>query len=87
MLPKANEQRKNPSKCELFKINPSTFRVINSGNEFPGVKEIGCHELKLLGTPILPEAIESTLAPKLDNLKVMTEHLKLLKRHDALFLL
>ena len=77
----------NPSKCELFKINPSSTRVINSGKEFPGVKEIGCQELKLLGAPILPEANEDALAPKLDTLRVMTERLKLLKRHDALFLL
>ena len=77
----------NPSKCELFKINPLSTRVINSEKEFPGVKEIGCHELKLLGAPILPEANEDTLAPKLDTLRVMAERLKLLNRHDALFLL
>ena len=35
----------NQSKCELFKINPSTTRVINSEKEFPGMKEINCPNL------------------------------------------
>ena len=35
----------------------------------------------------MKKANENTLAPKLDTLRVMTERLKLLKRHDALFLL
>ena len=73
----------NPSKCELFSINPSQEVM----SEFPGVKEISATDLKLLGAPILQEAFEDVLHSKLENLKTMVERLKQLDSHDALFLL
>ena len=73
----------NPSKCELFSINPSQEVM----SEFPGVKEISAADLKLLGAPILQEAFEDVLHSKLENLKTMVERLKQLDSHDALFLL
>ena len=73
----------NPSKCDLFSINPSKDVM----SEFPGVKEIAAAALMLIGAPILQEAFEDVLHSKLENLKTMVERLKRLDSHDALFLL
>jgi hypothetical protein len=77
----------NPSKSELFQISALSEISENAISKFPGVQEISAKELKLLGAPILPEANEEVLQPKLESLQIMVERLKLLKRHDSLFLL
>ena len=53
----------------------------------PGVKLQNKNNLTLLGSPIFPEAIESILEPKLENLILMATRLKEIDAHDALFLL
>ena len=45
------------------------------------------HELTLLGSPILPEAIKTVLNAKIESLKLMTERLTTIGAHEALFLL
>ena len=60
--------------------------VINTAQEFPGIKVIQPEDLTLLGAPLLPCANEKVLSEKLDNLKTLTDHLKLLHEHDALYL-
>ena len=77
----------NPSKSELFRISALSEVSENAISKFPGVQEISAVELKLLRAPILPEANEGVLQPKLESLQLMVNRLKLLKRHDALFLL
>ena len=77
----------NPSKSELFRISAVSEISENAISKFPGVQEISAKELKLLGAPILPEANEEVLQPKLESLQIMVERLKLSKRHNALFLL
>ena len=44
-------------------------------------------DLTLLGAPVLPCANEKVLSAKLDSLKTLTDRLKLLNEHDALYLL
>ena len=41
----------------------------------------------ILGTAILPEAIEDMLKPKLDKLKLMAQHLSEIEKHDGLYIL
>ena len=53
----------------------------------PGVKLLSKDNLTLLGAPIFPEAIESILGTKLENLTLMVNRLKEIDAHDALFLL
>ena len=52
-----------------------------------GIKVVERNELKLLGAPIFPEAIESVLEPKIENLALMTDRLKQIDPHEAMFLL
>ena len=73
------------SKCELMLIDSQS--VIDSAREFPGIKVIQPEDLTLLGAPVLPCANEKVLSAKLDTLKTLTDHLKLLHEHDALYLL
>ena len=51
------------------------------------IKVVERNELKLLGAPIFPEAIESVLEPKIENLALMTDRLKQIDSHEAMFLL
>ena len=52
-----------------------------------GAKIMTSSELTLLGAPIFPEAIETVLEPKLENLKLMTKRLQEIDSHEGLFLL
>ena len=73
----------NFSKCELMLKDSH----IDSAQEFPGIKIIQPNELTLLGAPVLPSSNEKVLRAKLDSLKILTERLKQLHEHDALYLL
>ena len=73
------------SKCELMLIDSQS--IIDSAQEFPGIKVIQPGDLTLLGAPVLPCANEKVLSAKLDTLKILTDRLKLLHEHDALYLL
>ena len=81
----------NPGKCELYLVNPLLEECKNALDTFnnvtPGVKLLNKANLKLLGAPIFPEAIDSILEPKLENLILMANRLKEIDAHDALFLL
>ena len=81
----------NATKCELFLINPisddckdalASFNLVKNG-----VKLIPKHQLTLLGAPIFPEAIEEVLQQKISDLENMTERLKVIDSHEALYLL
>ena len=73
------------SKCELMLLDSQSN--IDSALEFPGIKVIQPEDLTLLGAPVLPCANQKILSAKLDNLKTLTDRLKLLHEHDALYLL
>ena len=75
----------NFSKCELMAINPQMD--VDFAQEFPGIKVIQPEDLTLLGAPVLPCANNKVLSAKLDSLKTLTERLKQLHEHDALYLL
>ena len=84
----------NPSKCELYFIRPESENCRNAHEKFceasPGqdnVKLLKDKDLTLLGSPVLPEAIENVLTAKLENLKIMVERLTQIDAHEALFLL
>ena len=81
----------NPKKSELFLIPPENMLFKNAPNFFntimKGIKVVERNELKLLGAPIFPEAIESVLEPKIENLALMTDRLKQIDPHEAMFLL
>ena len=81
----------NPKKSELFLIRPENMLCKNAPNFFNsimnGIKVVERNELKLLGAPIFPEAIESVLEPKIENLALMTDRLKQIDPHEAMFLL
>ena len=79
----------NPKKSELFLIRPEKLLCKHSPNLFnaimEGIKVIDKKELKLLGAPIFPEAIESVLDPWIENMALMTERLKQIDSHPAGF--
>ena len=84
----------NPTKCELYHINPSSNDTNQVHQKFcdasPGqcqVKVLSDCDLTLLGAPLLPEAIIASLASKLENLKLMISRLTDIDAHEALFLL
>ena len=81
----------NPNKCELFLIEPQSTECNEALEKFceltEGVRLIQKQDLTLLGAPILPEAIEGVLNPKLESLKLMASRLEEIDKHDALFLL
>lgn len=81
----------NPSKCELFLINPQSEECFNALTSFrevtDGIKLVEKKDLTLLGAPIFPEAIDDVLEAKLENLKLMSQRLKQIDNHQALFLL
>ena len=58
----------NPSKCELFLINPQSeecFNALTSLREVTdGIKLVEKKDLTLLGAPIFPEAIDNVLEAK-----------------------
>ena len=69
-------------------IDSNVTNVIKRFNDlYNGIKVIEKSELSLLGAPIFPEAINSILNPKLENLKLMATRLTEIDNHDALFLL
>ena len=81
----------NQSKSELFLVNPlanlckkvpESFNVI-----MPGIKLIPNSDLSFLGAPMYVNAVEKVIEDKIENLKLMTERLKKIEDHDALFLL
>ena len=69
----------NLSKSELSRISALSKISENAISKFPGVQEISANELKLLSAPILPEANEEVLQPKLESLQIMVDRLKLLR--------
>ena len=85
----------NPTKCEIFLVDSandsSSLNATNVINRFseicPGIKITEKQTLSLLGAPIFPEAVNSILEPKLENLKLMTSRLHEIDNHEALFLL
>ena len=81
----------NATKCELFLIKPTSDDCKNALHAFnlvkDGVKLVSRDQLTLLGAPIFSEAIEGVLEQKISNLEKMTEHLKGIDSHEALFLL
>ena len=81
----------NPSKCELYIIDPQSDKTRRTHRDFckltEGIKLINKEELTLLGAPILPEAIVGALNPKLESLELMARRLEEIDKHDALFLL
>ena len=81
----------NPQKSELFLIRPESNLCKNAPNFFntimQGIKVVERTDLKLLGAPIFPEAIETVLDPKIENLALMIERLKQIDSHEALYLL
>ena len=81
----------NPKKSELFLIRPESILCKDAPKFFntimEGIKIVERNDLKLLGAPIFPEAIESVLGPKIENLILMTERLKQIDSHEAMFLL
>ena len=42
-------------------------------------------KLTMLGSPIIPEAIDGVLQSKLESLQLMCDRLKVLDPHDAFF--
>ena len=80
----------NPSKSELFLVNPKSDLCKNAPESFnsimPGIKICNKTDLKLLGAPIYVSAVESVLKPKLENLQLMMDRLKEIESHEALFL-
>ena len=81
----------NPNKCELCLLNPQSADCLNALDKFFELTEdvllIQKEDLTLLGTAILPDAIENMLIPKRDELSLMAKHLAEIDKHDALFLL
>ena len=81
----------NPKKCELYIVDPQSEGSKNALRKFcelkEGIKLIQKNTLTLLGAPILPEAIEGVLNPKLEELQLMISRLEDNDKHDALFLL
>ena len=81
----------NSEKCELYLVNHSSVEGREAVRKFevkcPGIKILDKTNLTLLGTPVFPEAIESTLRKKMSELKLMVDRLSQLDAHDALFLL
>ena len=81
----------NPGKCELYLVNQCSEECKTALEKFnnltPGMKLLNKNNLTLLGAPIFPEAIESILKPKLENLVLMVNRLEEIDAHDALFLL
>ena len=84
----------NPSKCKLFIIGSEANDSSNVYQKFcdasPGqcrIKLLQKDTLTLLGSPVLPEAIKSVLKAKIESLNLMTERLKEISAHEALFLL
>ena len=84
----------NPSKCELYLVKPESEKCCNAHVSFceasPGqcnVKLLGDKDLTLLGSPVLPEAVEKVLSAKLADLKIMEERLTEIDANEALFLL
>ena len=84
----------NPTNCELFIIRPESDECHNTHELFckasPGqceVKLLEKHDLTILGAPILAEGIRKVLTDKIKSLKTMTERLKEIVAHEALFLL
>ena len=67
----------NPSKCELFLINPQSDECINALASFrkitDGIKLVEKEDLTLLGAPIFPEGINKVLESKLEDLKLMSK--------------
>ena len=79
------------SSCKILSRNIQDENVTNVINRFDdlfkGIKILNKSELSLLGAPIFPEAINTILNPKLENLKLMASRLNEIDNHEALFLL
>ena len=72
-------------------VNPSSDESREAVKKFedlcPGIKILDNSNFTLLGAPVFPEAIESTLRKKTNDLKLMVNRLSELDAHDALYLL
>ena len=80
----------NPGKCEILLIRPKEDEISTVANFrelAPEIREISMDSLTLLGSPILPEAIDGVLQSKLESFQLMCDRLKIIDPHDALFLL
>merc|ERR1712020_54115 len=87
-------ERTVPSSSSLYNILSRNIQDVNVTNVinrfddlFKGIKILNKSELSLLGAPIFPEAINTILNPKLENLKLMASRLNEIDNHEALFLL
>ena len=65
----------------------NTLSTVDLSQDFPEIKIINPEDLTLLGSPVLPCAAKKVLMEKLENLKILTERLKEVHEHDALYLL
>ena len=81
----------NPSKSEIINVDcgDSDFVVATEAinDVLEGARVTKRHDLVILGAPILQPAIETDLRRKTEALKAMSDRLRLLDAHPALFLL
>ena len=81
----------SPAKCELIIIDEANERHGAITEEFrriaPQIDIVDKADLRMLGAPVLPSAIDKVLEEKLLELRRMTERLKEIDAHDGLFLL
>ena len=65
----------NPTKSEIFLVNPKSSLCINAAEEFnvimPGIKICQKSDLKLLGAPMYVNAVETVLHPKIERLAIL----------------
>ena len=80
----------NPGKCEILLIRPKENDISSIANFreiAPEIREISMDNLTMLGSPIMPEAIDGVLQSKLESFQLMCDRLEVIDPHDALFLL
>ena len=80
----------DPGKCEILLIRPKeddNSTIANFREVAPEIREISMDSLTMLGSPIMPEAIDGVLQSKLESFQLMCDRFKVLDPNDALFLL
>ena len=79
----------NPAKCELISLNSiidaNTLRMFEE--IAPKIKSVKRENMTLLGTPVLPSAVDMALESKLGALATLLEQLVQVDAHDAFFCL
>ncbi|XP_055349954.1 uncharacterized protein LOC129596644 [Paramacrobiotus metropolitanus] len=81
----------NIAKCELFLCGGTDAQRMSAADEFsrlfPGITITSAEKLNLLGSPLLPAAVVPMVNEKISQMGVMCDRLRLLPKHQALFLL